>query len=177
MKSSKCVAFLLTIIAFAAPHSLSAGEPQFPRKSLGIIAGYDTRNNSAEAGIFFQYRPSKLLRIAPDMTYIARRKGTDALAININVHFPFAVTKSGRFCLYPLVGLNYTSWNHQFGKKTRDIAETDDVTRRDNKLGINLGGGADYMITSTLKLRLEGKWVGTRRVSTGDISLGIGYAF
>ncbi|MDE5608474.1 MAG: porin family protein [Muribaculaceae bacterium] len=177
MKSIKFLAFLLTIITFASNSTLSASEPQLPRKTLGILAGYDTRNHSAEAGIFFQYRASKIVRIAPDLTYIARRKGTDALAINLNVHFPFAVSKSGRVNVYPLAGINYTSWNYHPGKMARSTDETDDVTRRDNKFGLNLGGGIDVLITSTLKLRFEGKWVGAKHTSTGDFAVGIGYAF
>ncbi len=177
MKSIKLLALLLTIITFASNSPLSAESPSLPRKTLGILAGYDTRNKSAEAGIFFQYRASKLLRIAPDLTYIARRKGTDALALNLNVHFPFAVSRTGRVNVYPLVGINYTSWNFHPGSEMRSGTDDDDVTRRDNKLGLNLGGGMDVLITSTLKLRFEGKWVGAKRASTGDFAVGIGYAF
>lgn len=175
MKSIKLLALLLTIITFT-PKSIAAGSSSHP-KTLGILAGYDTRNRSAEAGIFFQYRASRIVRIAPDLTYIARRKGTDALAINLNVHFPITVCNNSRFSLYPFAGINYTSWNYHPGSVARATPDNDDVSRRDNRLGINLGGGFDYLVTPTLKLRFEGKWVGTRHRSSGDFAIGVGYVF
>ena len=177
MNSRKLLFSLFTVITFATFAPTASAQDSTPKKSLGIIAGYNTRNESCEAGIFFQYRARKHVRIAPDITYIARHKGTDALAINLNIHVPFSFLQSGRLSIYPLAGLNFTSWNHKPTENPMIRSDFDDLSRRTNRFGINLGAGADLMVTQTLKLRLEGKWVGAKSTSGGDISLGIGYAF
>lgn len=167
-------AALIAAISFSTVPATAAGTAR-GEKSLGVAVGYNTRNESPTAGIFFQYSVSSYLRIAPDITYTLRRGGTDALGINVNLQVPFQLGSVKGFNIYPLAGVNYTSWN--FHGKTGRI-ESDDVTSRLNRLGLNLGAGLEYSIKPTLKLQLQGKYVFTKsHCSTGVIAVGIGYTF
>ena len=141
-------------------------------KSLGLRVGYVTRNESALAGLYFQYSFTDYFRLSPDIDYVFRHHNEDALDLNLNAHFPFRLGVSGRFSMYPLVGMNYTSWNLH----THD-ENSDDVTTRDSHLGLNIGGGMEYYITPTLKLNFEGKFQWTKRADTGVFLVGIGYVF
>lgn len=171
MKALKLLLILIAASVSFPSFVAQAASDDTPSKTLGVLGGYNTRNKSGEAGIFFQYRFSNRFRIAPNITYITRRKGIDALDININAHFPL-LKNSGRFNIYPLAGISYTSWNSH-----TDIDSTDDNRERSNKFGINMGGGIEAAVTPTLKLRFEGKWVAAKHACTGDFSIGIGYMF
>lgn len=146
-------------------------------KSLGIKGGYNTHNESAIGGLYFQYRFSRYFRIAPDVEYVFRHSGKDALSINCNAHVPFALAATGRVNVYPLAGLNYTSWNYHPSKPDVAGDTGDDVSSRVNRLGLNVGAGLEYYIKPTLKIAFEGKYTMARHDNFGGISLSIGYIF
>lgn len=158
-----------------APAAMAGGHKG--EKTVGITAGYNTFNQNAVAGLFMQYRVNGLLRVAPDVTYIFKHHDTDGLAINLNVHMPLSIVPSGKFNLYPLAGLNYTSWSYHAKGAAPSIIETDDVSQRVSKFGFNIGAGIDLYATDNLKLFVEGKYVGVKHYSSGVISVGIGYRF
>lgn len=145
----------------------SAGE-----KTVGLRAGYNTRCETAVAGVFFQYRFSSHVGIAPNVDYYFRHNNADALSMNVNMHFPFSTSITGRTAFYPLAGLNYTSWNYH-----PDASMTDDVSTRVSRMGINLGGGFEYYATPTLKLSVECKATLIKQYSSGTFNLSIGYVF
>lgn len=157
-----------------APAAYAAGEKG--EKTVGITAGYNTRNESAIAGLFFQYRINRLLRLAPDVTYIFRHNDVDGLALNGNIQMPLPVV-TDRVNFYPLAGINYTSWSLHTDNLKPTIVDGDDVTNRVSKLGFNIGAGIDIYATSSLKLFVEGKYTAVKKYSTGSITLGIGYSF
>ena len=177
MKALKRI-FVITVAVLSlatAPTASAIGNNG--EKTVGVTAGYNTRNESAVGGVFLQYRVKRLVRIAPDVSYVFKHHNTDWLAINLNVHMPLSVIPSGRVNLYPLAGFNYTSWSfHPAGNKPA-IIEGDDVTERVSKFGLNVGAGLDVYATETLKLFVEGKYVGVRHYSSGVITVGIGYRF
>ncbi|MDE7473323.1 MAG: porin family protein [Muribaculaceae bacterium] len=146
-------------------------------KTVGVSAGYNTFNESAVGGVFLQYRVNRLIRLAPDVSYVFKHNNTDGVALNLNVQMPLPIMPTGRVNLYPLAGLNYTSWSyHPEGTKPA-IIEGDDVSERVSKFGLNVGAGLDIYATGTLKLFVEGKYVGVRHYSSGVITVGIGYSF
>lgn len=153
--------------------SVSAFAIERGDKSVGIRAGYTTSNRSAVAGLYFQYAFSSRFRIAPDVDYSFRNRGQDAFSINLNGHFPITAP-SNRLTVYPLAGLNYTTWNfHDDRTETR----SNDVSTRTDRLGLNVGAGADYMMTPTLKLGAEAKFRWTRDYNSGVFTVSIGYLF
>lgn len=167
MKLKLHFATAIAALAFMLPLTVSAGE-----KTVGLRAGYNTRAEAPAAGIFFQYHFSNHFGIAPNVDYYFRHNGTDALSLNANAHFPFALTPTNRASFYPLAGLNYTSWNYHHDDKVND-----DVTTRVSRLGLNAGAGFEFRATPTLKLSVEAKATFIKQYSSGTFSVSIGYIF
>lgn len=168
IKSAKIWIAALALMSVA---NLWAGE-----KTFGLRAGYNTRNESPLAGLFFQYGFSDHLRLSPNIDYFFRHDETDALSMNCNLQFPFRLSAGGRTAIYPLGGLNYTSWNYHH-KTTDEKDDDNDVSTRRNRFGVNLGGGFEVYATPTLKLSLEAKATFIKSYTSGTFSLSIGYIF
>lgn len=173
----KYILAIIMALAVAAPATLSSADRSHRgEKSLGVKVGYATRNESMSFGIAFDYRFSSHFAISPNIDYVFRNRGTDAFLFNIDTRYPLALTPSGRWEFYPILGLNYVSWNmHWEG----DTAENpfDDVSTRRSRFGFTAGAGIDWRVTPTLKLRLQGRFNGVKHLSTGLFSLGIAYCF
>lgn len=175
MTRIKTIIMSALVAAMASTIPASAASPYRGEKSMGIYAGYATRNESATAGIYFQYRFARCFRIAPSAGYDFRHKGEDVMTIDLDFHTPFALNQAGSVNIYPIAGVGYSSFNR------RDIDHPErsstDSRHRYDRLGINLGGGLEYFASPTLRLALEGKWRGRTDYSTGIIALSIGYRF
>lgn len=168
-RKSAAAVIAAIIIAFSA---VTASAVEKGEKSMGVRAGYTTSNHSGVAGLYFTYAFSSRFRLAPDVDYSFRHNGSDAFSININAHVPVTAPES-RFTLYPLAGLNYTSWN------LHDISagDTDDVSTRTDRLGLNIGAGVSYAATPTLRLGFESKLRWIRNYNSGVFTVSIGYVF
>ena len=143
-------------------------------KSVGPKIGYASKNQSAVAGLVFQYAFSDHFRISPEVGYVFRHKDIDAFTIDLNGHVPFGFTGE-KVAFYPLAGLNYSSWSRHFKKE--DIMETNDVTTRTSRFGLNLGAGFDLRCTETLKLSLEAKYSLVKGFTTLTVTAGISFVF
>lgn len=134
-------------------------------KNLGIMGGYNTRTESAIAGIFFQYRFSKYFRLAPDLQFLIKNNDQSSFQFNGNAQFPLALDT--KFNFYPLVGLTYQSWRNSAGEES--------ITN--NRFGGNFGGGFEYLATPTLKISIEGKYSLVKSYSSGGFTLSMAYQF
>lgn len=153
-----------------------AASPYRGEKTMGLYGGYVSRNESASAGIFFQYRFARSFRIAPSAGYEFRHNGQDAVTIDLDFHTPFAIGGNDAVNIYPLAGVGYSkisvSGGDDLKRESRNSAR-----QRSDRLGINLGGGVEYFASPTLRLAFEAKWRGRTDYSTGLFSLSIGYRF
>ncbi|MCM1223378.1 MAG: outer membrane beta-barrel protein [Lachnospiraceae bacterium] len=138
--------------------------------TFGIQTGYTSTNSSALAGLFFQYNLSGRLRIAPQAGCVFRNEGLDAFQADVNLHFPLKFTPD-RAQLYPIVGLDFSSWTRH------NEVEERDATNRYSRLGGNAGIGFQFKPTSSLKLKAEGVYTVMKQYSTFAITFGIGYIF
>lgn len=143
-------------------------------KSVGPKLGYVSKNQSALAGLFFQYAFSEHFRIAPEIGYTFRHKSMDAFTFDINAHMPFGFTGE-KVAFYPLAGMNFSSWNTHFNRE--DFAEMDDVSTRTSRFGLNVGAGFELRCNQNLKLTLEGKYCLIKKYSSAMISAGISFVF
>lgn len=165
---------LLAAIALVAP--ADASSPYRGQKSMGLFGGYTTRNESADAGIFFQYRFAKSFRIAPSAGYDFRNRGEDAFTINLDFHMPFALNQEETVNFYPLAGVGYSVFSRKESESLLREAATDNRHRTD-RFGTNLGGGIEYFASSTLRLAFEAQWRWRTDYSTGLFNVSIGYRF
>lgn len=162
------------LIIFMSVATVSAYATVHGEKTVGLRAGYSTNSSNPAAGIYFQYAFSRHFRIAPNVDYLFRNKGVDGFHFNINAHFPIGL-KSSRFDVYPLIGLGAVSMSAH--NQNNDSGSYDDVTTRSTKFGLNIGGGAEFMATSALKLFVEGKFNWIEDFNSGVFCIGIGYVF
>ena len=77
------VAFLL--IAFCS-------QAQKGESCFGIQTGYTSTNNSAIAGLFYQYGFSNHFRVAGEAGCVFRHEDEDAFTLDLNFHFPMRIT-------------------------------------------------------------------------------------
>lgn len=134
-------------------------------KTMGVLGGYNTLNESASAGVFFQYSFNNHFRLAPDLQFNFRNNNLSSYSFNGNAHYIFKLDT--RFNCYPLAGITYQSWRNSAGEES--------VTK--NYFGANFGGGLEYKATSTLKILVEGKYSWIKHFDSGSIYLGLGYVF
>ncbi len=155
-----CIA-LITIFSVLIPQYACAKE-----KSAGLRGGYTTRNETAVAGVYFQYRFCDRFRLAPSIDYSFSHYNADAYSFNIDGHIPFDI--SPKLEIYPLAGLAFSSYNQH---------NIDDSSSRINRFGGNIGAGIGLKITSTLRLGLEGKYQYLKHFNAGVFNVSIGYIF
>lgn len=162
--------FALFVLSVPAPVALAdhfTGE-----KTLGLAAGYSGYNRSAVTGVEFTYRFCRNLRVAPSMDYVFRHRGTDAMQLNLDLQTPLPVARG--VALYPLVGLNYSSYNRHSRAADPSL---DDVTTRQSRFGLNLGGGLDLDVTRSLRLGLSAHYTLIHRFHGATLLARIAYRF
>lgn len=153
----------------AAPCT-AATTPAKGEKTISLAAGFAGYNTSALAGLEFTYRFSRHFRLAPSANYIFRHKGKDALTLNLNAHVPFEASRLLE--VYPYAGINYSSWNFH-----HNASETDDVTTRKSRFGVNIGAGANLRLSGNLRIGIAADYVLIKHFSGAEIFAKIGYQF
>lgn len=149
--------FMLASLQFSA-------HAQHGEKAVGILAGYNSQNNSGIAGLYFQYRCNSWLRLSPDCQILIKHKDRSAFQFDGNAHFLINVFSKAN--IYPLVGLTYQNWKaYNSGSSNK------------NRIGGNIGAGFEVMATSTLKVAVEGKYSAVKDFSAGNVFVSIGYVF
>lgn len=165
MKTKRFIAIISlfsAIIFSSAPIASAKGG----ETSIGLRTGYTTRVQAPIAGLYLQYSFKDHIRVEADIDYAFRHKGFDSYSINGNFQMPYAVA-SDRFRVFPIVGLNYTSRN----------VKHDEASTRKNRFGVNVGAGAEYMVTSSLKLSAQTKYTYVKDFDAGIFTVSIGYVF
>lgn len=145
-------------------------------KTFGVQTGYISRNQSAEAGLFFQYSVSRHFRPAMDATIAFRKQNRDAFLVDLNAQVPFIT--GARFEVYPFAGINFSAWSlHMPAEAVTDTDGNNENTNRTSRFGLNAGIGAGLRVTNTLKLKLEAMYTANKSNNAARVSLGIGYTF
>lgn len=144
-------------------------------KSVGLRAGYTTRNYTAATGLYLSYRFSEHFRLAPKIDYAFPHHSIDAFSFDVDCEMPISLSTSGKVNLYPIAGLNYSTFSHHRIKSESE--PSDDTSQRTNEFGISLGAGVEYFASPSLRLSVEGKGMLIKKYSGGWFSLSIGYLF
>ncbi len=130
--------------------------------ALGLWGGYASHNDGAYVLASFQIDMARHVRLSPEVGYAFRNDGKSALLINADVQFPFRVARG--LNLYPLAGLTFNSWSYSH-------ADTS------NKVGADLGGGLEVLLTDNLKLSLQAKYSLMPDTSGAFVGAGIHFVF
>lgn len=131
-------------------------------KTLGVAGGFASFNKAGQANVYFQYSFTPHIRLAPEIGYVFRNKGKSAFECSVDLHFPFRVARGIK--LYPLTGLTVNNWDIKYNE-------------RFSRCGVDLGGGMDLYLTSSLKFSVQGKYSFMRNTKGCFLQLGLGYVF
>lgn len=171
MKTITHILRLAAVLLLMAAGLHASAQVERGQKSFGPKVGYITRNNSALAGLSFDYAFSRHVRIAPSISIAFRHKDRDALLVDIDMHFPIATWNTSS--IYPLAGVTYNSW----GRHNIEPDSHDDVTSHQNSFGLNMGAGWEIRLSNSLKLGIEGKYTLIKHNPNGQFAARIAYVF
>lgn len=132
-------------------------------QAAGVHLSYGTEIESFGIGVKYQYNITDNIRLEPSMNYFFENNGVDMFDLNANAHYLFPMASNIR--VYPLAGLTFSSWDAGKG--------IDNVTR----LGVNLGGGAEFDIADNLMLNFELKYQFVSDLDQAIFNFGIAYMF
>ena len=132
-------------------------------QAAGVHLSYGTEIESFGIGVKYQYNITDNIRLEPSMNYFFENNGVDIFDLNANAHYLFPMASNIR--VYPLAGLTFSSWDAGKG--------IDNVTR----LGVNLGGGAEFDIADNLMLNFELKYQFVSDLDQAVFNVGIAYMF
>ena len=135
-------------------------------QAAGVHLSYGTEIESFGIGIKYQYNITDNIRLEPSANYFFENNGIDQFDINANVHYLFPMASNIR--IYPLAGLTFARWD-----SVGDGLLDDDVTR----LGLNVGGGAEFDLTSNLMLNFEMKYQFVSDFDQAIFKVGVAYMF
>ena len=132
-------------------------------QAAGVHLSYGTEIESFGIGVKYQYNITDNIRLEPSMNYFFENNGVDMFDLNANAHYLFP--RASNIRVYPLAGLTFSSWDAGKG--------IDNVTR----LGVNLGGGAEFDIADNLMLNFELKYQFVSDLDQAVFNVGIAYMF
>lgn len=173
--TSALILALISIIYSVAP--AAARSPYKGQKSIGLYGGYSARTEAPAAGLYFQYRFTRALRIAPSVDYVFRSENQDSYNFDFNIHTPLRLNAAETANFYPIAGVGYSAIYHRCNDSDPTVYDATDSSHRYDRLGLNLGGGLEYFVNSTLRIAIEGKWRWRKDYSTGLFTVAIGYRF
>lgn len=146
-------------------------------RNVGVTAGYTSSNKSAVAGIGFSYAFSQHFRVAPNLQYAFRNNNRDGLLINFDFHVPLNIESGNKVEIYPIVGLNYSCWTNYYKSEEKEKDNSNDVSTRKNRFGLNAGAGVGYNVTETIRLSFDARYTLVKGFNTTTLAAGIAYRF
>lgn len=166
----------IVIIALSALNSFNVNSKE---KTFGIGGGYINRNHSGIAGLNFTYKFTEHFRLAPSVNYAFRHHGRDAFMLAADGQFPFELTSTGNFSIFPLAGISYWTWNvKNLPSDLYDIdVEFDDVTTRHSRFALDMGAGCQWKASPTLALSFVITYAIMHHTPALLVSGGIAYIF
>lgn len=127
--------------------------------------GYQTEAERFLLGLEGRYSLTENIRLAPGVSVLFPNDHVTGLDVDINVHYVFPI--QGGFALYPMVG--GAMLNNRFSHSGSSNSWTD--------FGFNIGGGAQYDITSNGYLNFEFKYTFIEGKDPAYFTLGYGIRF
>ena len=129
-------------------------------QAFGVHLGYGSEIESASIGVKYQYNITNNIRLEPSANYFFEKKGIDMFDFNANAHYLIPTENNIR--LYPLAGLTFNRWD--FGKVV-------------NRLGLNMGAGAEFDVSDNLFVNMELKYQIVKDFDQAVFNVGLTYMF
>lgn len=128
-------------------------------------------------GARFQYTIIDHVRAEVGFNYFFKKNYQSMWDANLNAHYLISVYQDKLF-LYPIVGLNFSSLSFDEKGAAKEFgAQAEDAHDDINRFGLNLGAGAQYMITDNFGVTLEYRHTILKDIDQGVFGLGVNYKF
>lgn len=141
-------------------------------QNIGVHVLYGTDAKNIGLGAKYQYNVTDAVRLEAVGDYYLKKEGFSMFDINLNAHYLFPV--SDKVTLYPLVGINYTSWKQDdyidLGDYESDGESNGDIS--DSSIGLNIGGGVQYKLTNHIRIGAELKYQTITGYNSAIIGIG-----
>lgn len=153
------------LVAVLAVFALGA-KAQIGEKVIMPKLGYQTEFERFSLGVEGRYSLTENIRLAPGVTFFFPKDHVTGLDVDVNVHYVFPI-QSG-LSLYPFVG--GAMLNNRF-------SHDGFPTWKDTSFGFNIGGGAQYDVTSNGYVNFEFKYTFVEGTDPAYFTLGYGIKF
>ncbi len=141
-----------------------------------------TEIESIGLGLKYQYNITNPIRLEPSLNYFIENDNVSMLDVNMNLHYLCPVGRSVK--LYPLFGFTFSNWMFDLGDGF-DIdvdgdhihIDKDDDHHNECRVGVNIGGGADFVLTSNWIMNFELRYQLVSDFDQAVFNLGFAYRF
>ena len=138
-------------------------------QNVGAHVLYGTDASNIGLGVKYQNNITDAIRLEAVGDYYLKTDGFSMFDVNVNGHYLFPL--SDKVTVYPLVGINYTSWKQEsfisYGEEHGGL----DI--KDSSIGLNIGGGIQYKLTDKIRIGAELKYQTISGASTAVIGAGV----
>lgn len=148
---------LLSTLAFA----------QTNPANIVVRGGYESNFKRFGVGLVGAYKVTDYIRIAPDATLFFPNKKIWGVDLDVNAQF-FIEDVIDNLSVYPYAGLNMSNNRHNKTEEVKGFGFT--------RFGFNLGGGAEYKLSSSDFISFDMKVVFAKN-NFGQVMIGYGYYF
>ena len=141
-----------------------------------------TEIESIGLGLKYQYNITNPIRLEPSLNYFIENDNVSMLDVNMNLHYLCPVGRSVK--LYPLFGFTFSNWMFDLGDGF-DIdvdgdhihIDKDDDHHNECRVGVNIGGGADFVLTNNWIMNFELRYQLVSDFDQAVFNLGFAYRF
>ena len=147
-------------------------------QAVGAHVLYGTDAQDIGCGAKDQYNVTDNIRLEAVGDYYLKTDGFSMFDVNVNGHYLFNL--SDKVTVYPLVGINYTSWKQENiiefdNEEIEDYPYDMDVSNelKDSSIGFNIGGGIQYKLSDRIRIGAELKYQTVSGANTAIIGAGI----
>ena len=152
------------------------------RQAIGFGLSYGTEIESIGLGLKYQYNITNPIRLEPSLNYFIENDNVSMLDVNMNLHYLCPVGRSVK--LYPLFGFTFSNWMFDLGDGF-DIdvdgdhihIDKDDDHHNECRVGVNIGGGADFVLTNNWIMNFELRYQLVSDFDQAVFNLGFAYRF
>ena len=143
-------------------------------QNIGAHVLYGTDASNIGLGVKYQNNITDAIRLEAVGDYYLKTDGFSMFDVNVNGHYLFPL--SDKVTVYPLVGINYTSWKQEVSiPYSEDYEPGIDLDIKDTSIGLNIGGGVQYKLTDKIRIGAELKYQTISGASTAVIGAGVTY--
>ena len=152
------------------------------RQAIGFGLSYGTEIESIGLGLKYQYNITNPIRLEPSLNYFIENDNVSMLDVNMNLHYLCPVGRGVK--LYPLFGFTFSNWMFDLGDGF-DIdvdgdhihIDKDDDHHNECRVGVNIGGGADFVLTNNWIMNFELRYQLVSDFDQAVFNLGFAYRF